>query len=83
MTSDTMTADRTKDLDRELERTIRDALVLIVGKRAAGQAIRHARSTTHGARQRSLIRRVGHMAGYGTLLAYIWHERRTTKQSTT
>ena len=23
----------------------------------------------------------GHLAGYGTLLAYIWHQRRTQKQS--
>jgi hypothetical protein len=83
-TTDTTTADRTKDQDRELERAIRDALVLVVGKRAAGEAIRHARSRTHGARrQRSLVRRVGHTAGYGALLAYIWYERRTTKQSTT
>ena len=23
----------------------------------------------------------GHLAGYGTLLTYIWHQRRTQKQS--
>ena len=83
MTADTTTTAQTKDHDRELERAIRDALVLVVGKRAASRAIRHARSRTPGVRQRSLVRRVGHMAGYGALLAYIWNERRATKQSTT
>jgi hypothetical protein len=84
MTTDTTTTAQSTDHDRELERAIRDALVLVVGKRAAGEAIRHARSRTHGARrQRGRVRRVGHMAGYGALLAYIWYERRTTKQSTT
>jgi type VI protein secretion system component VasF len=82
MTTDTTTAAQIKDHDRELERAIRDALVLIVGKRTAGQAIRHARRRTHGARQRSRVRRVGHMAGYGALLAYIWYERRTPKHAT-
>jgi hypothetical protein len=81
--ADTTTEDRTLDHDRELERAIGDALVLVVGKRAARQAIRHAHSRTHGARQRSLVRRTGHMAGYGALLAYIWCERRRTKRSPT
>jgi hypothetical protein len=66
-----------KDRDRELERIIRDALVLAAGKRAANQALRRARSRTDRAARRRLGYIAGHMAGYGTLLAYIWHRRRT------
>src|SRR5258706_15821116 len=52
------------------------ALVLPVGKRAADQALRQARSRVHRA-GRCELRHVG----YGTLLAYIWHQRRTPKHS--
>ncbi len=41
--STTKNADPAKDRDKELERTIRNALVLAVGKRAANQAFRHTR----------------------------------------
>ena len=40
------------DRDRELVRAITDALVLAVGKRAAHQALRHARSRHHADAQR-------------------------------
>jgi ferric-dicitrate binding protein FerR (iron transport regulator) len=75
-------ADQTRDHDRELERAIREALVLAVGKRAADQAHRRAHSRAHGIRPRQLIHVSGHLAGYGMLLAYIWHQRRTPKDST-
>jgi len=74
-------ADRTGDHDRKLERAIRDALVLAVGKRAADQAHRRARSRAPGIRPHLLIQVGGHLAGYGMLLAYIWHQRRTPKAS--
>jgi hypothetical protein len=63
--------DRAQDRDLELERTIRDALVLAVGKRAANRALRHARTKVHDARKRRLGYAAGHLAGYGALLAYI------------
>jgi hypothetical protein len=66
---------------RELERTIRDALVLAVGKRAANRALRHARNKAHDAGQRRLSHVAGHLAGYGALLTYIWHLRRAPKHS--
>jgi hypothetical protein len=72
---------QTHDHDRELERTLRDALVLAVGTRAANQALRHARSKAHGGWQRRLGRTARHLAGYGPLLAYIWHLRRTPRHS--
>jgi hypothetical protein len=68
------------DRDRELERTIRDALVLAAGKKAARQAPRHARNRAHGSWQRRLGHAAGHLAGYGTLLACIWYRRRTQEQ---
>jgi hypothetical protein len=71
----------TKERDRALERTLRDALALAVSKKAADQALRQARSKAHGAAGRDLRRAAGHLAGYGTLLTYIWHQRRTQKQS--
>jgi uracil-DNA glycosylase len=73
--------DRALDRDRELERTIRDALVLAVGKRAADRALRHARTKAHDGRKRRLGYAAGHLAGYGALLAFIWHLRRAPKHS--
>jgi hypothetical protein len=67
--------------DRTLERILRDALALAVSKKAADQALRHARNRTRGAGRRDLRRVAGHLAGYGTLLTFIWHQRRTQKQS--
>jgi len=78
----TKRADQTRDHNRELERAIRDALVLAVGKRAADRAHRRARSATPGIRPRQLIHFTGHLAVYGMLLAYIRHQRRTPKDST-
>jgi len=77
----TKRADQTRDHNRELERAIRDALVLAVGKRAADRAHRRARSRAHGIR-RQLVHVTGHLAGYGMLLAYICRQRRTPKDST-
>ena len=75
-------ADGTRERDRALERTLRDALALAVSKKAADQALRQARNKVHAAGRRDLRRVVGHMAGYGTLLTYIiWHQRRTQKLS--
>jgi hypothetical protein len=66
---------------RALERTLRDALALVVSKRVADQALRQTRNKAHSADRRGLPRVVGHLAAYGTLLAYIWHQRQTQKQS--
>ena len=72
--------DGAKERDRALERTLRDALALAVSKKVADQALRQARTKAHGAGRRDLRRVAGHLAGYGTLLTYIWHQRRTQKQ---
>ena len=73
--------DGVRERDRALERILRDALALAVSKKAADQALRQARNKAHGTERRDLRRVVGHLAGYGTLLTYIWHQRRTQKQS--
>ena len=70
-----------RERDRAQERILRDALALAVSKKAADQALRQARNKAHGAERRDLRRVAGHLAGYGTLLIYIWHQRRTPKQS--
>jgi hypothetical protein len=70
-----------RERDRALERTLRDALALAVSKRVADQALRQARNKVHSAGRRDLRRMVGHLAGYGTLLTYIWLQRHTQKQS--
>jgi hypothetical protein len=69
-----------KERDRALERTLRDALALAVSKKVADQALRQARNKAHGAGRRDFRHVVGHLAGYGTLLTYIWHQRRAQKQ---
>ena len=66
--------------DHALERTLRDALALAVSKRVADQALRQARNKAHSAGRRDLRRAAGHLAGYATLLTYIWHQRRSQKQ---
>ena len=71
----------TRERDRALERTLRDALALAVGKKVADQALRQARSKVDSAERRDRRRVAGHLAGYGTLLTYIWHQRRPQKQS--
>ena len=73
--------DGARERDRALERTLRDALALTVGKKVADQALRQARSKAHAAGRRDLRHVAAHLAGYGTLLTYIWHQRRTQKQS--
>ena len=70
-----------KERDRALEHILRDALALAVSKRVADQALRHARSRAHDAGRRDLRHVAGHLAAYGTLLTYIWHQRRTQKPS--
>ena len=72
--------DGARERDHALERTLRDALTLAVGKKVTDQALRQARTKAHQAGRRDL-RRAAHLAGYGTLLTYIWHQRRTRKQS--
>jgi hypothetical protein len=73
--------DGARERDRALERTLRDALALAVSKKVADQALRRARNKAHGAGRRDFRHAVGHLAGYGTLLTYIWHQQRTKKQS--
>jgi hypothetical protein len=73
--------DGARERDRALERTLRDALALAVSKKVADQALRQARNKVHSAGRRDLRRVAGHLAGYGTLLTFIWHQRRTQKQS--
>src|SRR5579862_7804902 len=74
-----------RERDRALERTLRDALAMAVSKKVADQALRQARNKARDAERRDLRRGVGRLAGhlavYGTLLTYIWHQRRTQKQS--
>ena len=74
-------ADGTRERDRALERTLRDALALAVSKKVADQALRQARNKAHGAGRRDLRRVAGHLVGYGTLLTFIWHQRRAQKLS--
>ena len=74
-------ADGARERDRALERTLRDALALVASKNVADQALRQARNKAHGAGRRNPRRIAGHLAGYGTLLTYIWRQRRTQKQS--
>ena len=73
--------DGARERDRALERTLRDALAMAVSKKVADQALRQARNKARDAERRDLRRGVGHLAVYGTLLTYIWHQRRTQKQS--
>jgi hypothetical protein len=54
---------------------------MAVSKKVADQALRQARNKARDAERRDLRRGVGHLAVYGTLLTYIWHQRRTQKQS--
>jgi hypothetical protein len=73
--------DGARERDRALERTLRDALALAASKKVADRALRQTRTKAHDAGRRDL-RRLAHLAGYGTLLIYIiWHQRRTQKQS--
>jgi hypothetical protein len=74
------------DRDRELVRAITDALVLAVGKRAAHQAVRHARRRYHENGQRRAVelralRTAAHLAGYTALIGYIWRQRRTSQHA--
>ena len=80
--TDTGHAGQVHDHNRELERAIRHALVLAAGKSVADQAHRRAVSKAHGSRPGRLIHLTGHLAGYGMLLAYIWHQHRTPKDAT-
>jgi hypothetical protein len=66
------------DRDRELVRAITDALVLAVGKRAAHQALRHARRRRHADVHRRTVHAAAHLAGYSALIGYIWRQRRTS-----
>jgi hypothetical protein len=75
--------DHEHEHDRELVRAIADALVLAVGKRAAHQALRHARGQHHRAALDRImggraIQAAAHLAGYGALIGYIWRHRRTS-----
>jgi hypothetical protein len=86
--STTAQPDRNHDRDRELVRAITDALVLAVGKRAAHQALRHARRQHehHRDRQRRAtelraLRTAAHLAGYSALIGYIWRQRRTSQHA--
>ena len=72
--------DHTEDRDRELERVIRHALVLVAGKRAANRALRHAQTRAHRGWERRLGRGAAHLAGYATLLGYIWYRERAHKR---
>jgi len=73
--------EQTRDRDRELVRAMTDALVLAVGKRAAHQALRHARRQHHRNGQRRALQAAAHVAGYSALIGYIWRQRRTSHQA--
>jgi hypothetical protein len=66
------------DHDRELLQAITHALVLAVGKRAAGRAVRRARAEFGHTARRRAVHTAAHLAGYSTLIGYIWHQRRTS-----
>ena len=77
--------DRDHDRDRELVRTITDALVLAVGKRAAHQALAARpqparRNGQRRAMELRALRAAAHLAGYSALIGYIWRERRTRSE---
>ncbi len=74
-------ADHTQDHGQELGRATRHGLVLAVGKKAAQQALRHARARARAAGRRRLVHAAGHVAWSGMLLAVIWHQRRAPKRS--
>lgn len=75
--------DRATERERALERTLRDALALAVGEKVADHALRKARQRARSALRRDSRRAAVHLAGYGALMAYIWHQRRTAKQPAT
>jgi hypothetical protein len=79
--STTSQTEQAHDRDRELVRAITDALILAAGKQAAHQALRRARAKSAGSAQHRAIRAAAHLAGYSSLLGYIWHQRRTSHQS--
>ena len=80
--SNPVNPDGTRERDRALERTLRDALALAASKKVADRALRQARSKAHDSGRHDLRRVAAHLAGYGTLLTYIiWHRRQTQKQS--
>jgi hypothetical protein len=72
--------DRTEDRDRELERVIRHALVLAAGRRAANRALRQAQIRARRHAEHRLGRAAAHLAGYATLLGYIWYRERAHKR---
>jgi len=72
--------DRTEDRDRELERVIRPALVLAAGRKAANQALRHAQIRARRHAEHRLGRAAARLAGYATLLGYIWYRERAHKR---
>ena len=71
--------DQSRDRDRELERVIRHALVLVAGRRAANRALRHAEIRARRGMGRRLGRAGAHLAGYATLLGYMWYRERAHK----
>jgi hypothetical protein len=75
-TSVSSNKDRAEDRDRELERIIRHALVLAAGKRAANRALRRARVHARRSEEHRLGRSAAQLAGYATLLGYIWYRER-------
>jgi hypothetical protein len=78
--STTRHTDQASDHDRELVRTLRDALVLAAGERAASQALRHARTRAHRGWPRRLAT-PGYLAGYASLLAVIGYRWRARQRS--
>jgi hypothetical protein len=72
---------RDRDRDRELVRALTDALVLAVGRRAARQALWRARARSRRTGPARVARAAAHLAGYSALAGYIWHQRRTARQS--
>ena len=78
--STTRHTDHVSDHDRELVRTLRDALVLAAGERAASQALRHARTKAHRGWPHRLAGH-GHLAGYALLLALIGYQWRARQRS--
>jgi len=79
--STTEQADQNHNRDRELVRAITDALVLVVGKRSAHQAVRRAQAKAGRTAQRRAVHAAAHLAGYSALLSYIWRQRRASHHS--
>jgi hypothetical protein len=74
------TEDQTEDRDPKPERVARQALLLAAGRTAAHKALRQARIQARRGWEHRLGRAAAHLAGYATLLGFIWYRERAHKR---